>query len=58
MDNFGKLYYGEINFYFVGLDGIFDGLVEFDKEGFIYDFVWSFIFCEFIVCYGYMFVWM
>ncbi|AFR98792.1 translation initiation factor 2A [Cryptococcus neoformans C23] len=54
VDNSGKSYYGETNLYLVGLDGTFDGLVELDKEGPIYDFAWSPISREFTVCYGYM----
>lgn len=54
VDKSGKSYYGETNLYLVGLDGTFDGLVELDKEGPIYDFAWSPISREFTVCYGYM----
>lgn len=52
VDNTGKSYYGETNLYLVSLDGSFDGLVELDKEGPIYDFVWSPTSREFTVCYG------
>lgn len=54
VDNSGKSYYGETNLYLVGLDGSFDGLVDLDKEGPIYDFCWSPNSREFTVCYGYM----
>ncbi|WVQ78662.1 hypothetical protein IAT38_000749 [Cryptococcus sp. DSM 104549] len=54
VDATGKSYYGETNLYLVSLDGSFDGLVELDKEGPIYDFTWSPISREFVVCYGYM----
>ncbi|WVO14696.1 hypothetical protein L204_102334 [Cryptococcus depauperatus] len=54
VDNTGKSYYGETNLYLVSLDGKFDGLVELDKEGPIYDFDWNPVSREFSVCYGYM----
>ncbi|WOO80461.1 Eukaryotic translation initiation factor 2A [Vanrija pseudolonga] len=54
VDNTGKSYYGETNLYLVGLDGKFDGLVDLDKEGPIYDFNWNPNSREFTVCYGYM----
>ncbi|ODN77153.1 hypothetical protein L202_05681 [Cryptococcus amylolentus CBS 6039] len=54
VDATGKSYYGETNLYLVGLDGAFDGLVELDKEGPIYDFAWSPLSREFSVVYGYM----
>ncbi|WWC66619.1 uncharacterized protein I206_100522 [Kwoniella pini CBS 10737] len=54
VDVTGKSYYGETNLYLVSLDGSFDGLVDLDKEGPIYDFTWSPNSREFVVCYGYM----
>ncbi|KAL7420106.1 hypothetical protein Q5752_005071 [Cryptotrichosporon argae] len=54
VDNTGKSYYGETNLYLVALDGSFDGLVDLDKEGPIYDFCWSPNSREFTVSYGYM----
>ncbi|RSH94843.1 hypothetical protein EHS25_004649 [Saitozyma podzolica] len=54
VDATGKSYYGETNLYLVSLDGSFDGLVDLDKEGPIYDFCWSPTSREFSVCYGYM----
>ncbi|WVQ93627.1 hypothetical protein IAU59_000703 [Kwoniella sp. CBS 9459] len=54
VDATGKSYYGETNLYLVSLDGSFDGLVELDKQGPIYDFTWSPTSREFVVCYGYM----
>ncbi|WRT63942.1 uncharacterized protein IL334_000869 [Kwoniella shivajii] len=54
VDATGKSYYGETNLYLVSLDGSFDGLVDLDKEGPIYDFTWSPNSREFVVCYGYM----
>ncbi|ORY22695.1 eukaryotic translation initiation factor eIF2A-domain-containing protein [Naematelia encephala] len=54
VDATGKSYYGETNLYLVSLDGSFDGLVDLDKEGPIYDFTWSPTSREFVVCYGYM----
>lgn len=53
-DTTGKSYYGETNLYSLSLDGSFDGMVDLDKEGPIYDFVWSPTSREFSVCYGYM----
>nr|XP_018266926.1 translation initiation factor 2A [Kwoniella dejecticola CBS 10117]OBR89084.1 translation initiation factor 2A [Kwoniella dejecticola CBS 10117] len=54
VDVTGKSYYGETNLYLVSLDGSFDGLVDLDKEGPIYDFTWSPNSREFVVTYGYM----
>nr|XP_019048990.1 translation initiation factor 2A [Kwoniella bestiolae CBS 10118]OCF27920.1 translation initiation factor 2A [Kwoniella bestiolae CBS 10118] len=54
VDATGKSYYGETNLYLVSLDGSFDGLVDLDKEGPIYDYTWSPNSREFVVCYGYM----
>ncbi|KAK6905471.1 hypothetical protein I203_106300 [Kwoniella mangroviensis CBS 8507] len=54
VDATGKSYYGETNLYLISLDGSFDGLVDLDKEGPIYDFTWSPNSREFVVCYGYM----
>ncbi|OCF36320.1 translation initiation factor 2A [Kwoniella heveanensis BCC8398] len=54
VDATGKSYYGETNLYLVSLDGSFDGLVELDKQGPIYDFTWSPTSRDFVVCYGYM----
>jgi translation initiation factor 2A len=54
VDNTGKSYYGETNLYLVSLDGQFEGMVELDKEGPIYDFGWNPNSREFTVCYGYM----
>ncbi|EJT52370.1 hypothetical protein A1Q1_04581 [Trichosporon asahii var. asahii CBS 2479] len=52
VDNTGKSYYGETNLYLVALDGSFDGLVDLDKEGPIYDFSWNPTSKDFCVCYG------
>lgn len=52
VDNTGKSYYGETNLYLVALDGSFDGLVDLDKEGPIYDFSWNPTSKDFSVCYG------
>ena len=54
VDTTNKSYYGETNLYIIAVDGSFDGLVELDKEGPIYDFCWSPTSREFTVCYGYM----
>ncbi|WVR03690.1 hypothetical protein IAU60_000685 [Kwoniella sp. DSM 27419] len=54
VDATGKSYYGETNLYLVSLDGSYDGLVDLDKDGPIYDFTWSPTSREFVVCYGYM----
>lgn len=54
VDNTGKSYYGETNLYLLSLDGSFDGLVDLDKEGPIYDFAWNPTSRDFTVCYGYM----
>ncbi|KAK4686187.1 translation initiation factor 2A, partial [Tremellales sp. Uapishka_1] len=54
VDNTGKSYYGETNLYLASVDGSFDGMVELDKEGPIYDFNWNPTSREFSVCYGYM----
>ncbi|BEJ10879.1 hypothetical protein CspHIS471_0103010 [Cutaneotrichosporon sp. HIS471] len=54
VDNTGKSYYGETNLYLVALDGSFDGMIDLDKEGPIYDFAWNPTSRDFAVCYGYM----
>ena len=54
VDASGKSYYGETNLYLVSVDGSFDGMVELDKEGPIYDFGWNPTSRDFAVCYGYM----